>query len=115
MSTTIIIPKPSKAEYDSSKFFYPIVLLNIIGKLFEKMIGKQLQFLMISNNFIHPCQLGSPKQRSTMDTSVTLMYFIQSGWVKNLSTSTLAFDISQFFPSLNCQLLLLIIDKVGLD
>ena len=36
-------------------------------------------------------------------------------WVRNLPTSTLAFNISQFFPSLNHWLLTLILGKVGLD
>ena len=47
------------------------------------------------------CQLESPKQRSTIDAEVALTHFIYMGWVKNLSTSMLAFDIAQFFPSLN--------------
>ena len=46
---------------------------------------------------------------------ITLTHFIWLGWVKNISTSMLAFDISQFFSLLNHQLLPLIIDKVGLD
>jgi len=37
------------------------------------------------------------------------------GWIKNLSTSTLAFDIAQFFPSLNHQLFSLILRKAGFD
>ena len=37
------------------------------------------------------------------------------GWVKNMSTSTLAFDIAQFFPSLNHYLFLLILKKAGFD
>jgi len=36
-------------------------------------------------------------------------------WVRNLPTSTLAFDILQFFTFLNHQLLTLILGKVGLD
>ena len=101
--------------YDSSKSFCPIVLLNTMEKLFEKMIGEWLQFLIISNNFIHSCQLGGFKQRSTMDAGITLTYFIRSEWVKNLSTNILAFNISQFFPSLNHQLLPLIMNKAVLD
>jgi len=50
-----------------------------------------------------------------MDARVVLTHIIQSGWVKNLITSTLAFNIAQFFPSLNHQLLPLIFDKVELD
>jgi len=115
MSMTVIILKPNKAVYNSPKSFHPIILLNMIGKLFEKMIGEHLQFLMISNNFIHLCQLGGLKQRFTTNVRVALTHFICSGWVKNLSTSMLAFDIFQFFPFLNHQLLSLIMDKAGLD
>jgi len=50
-----------------------------------------------------------------MNAGITLTYFIWSEWVKNLSTSIFAFNIVQFFPLLNHQLLSLIIDKVRLD
>ena len=100
-SMMIVIPKPNKSIYDSPKLYWPIVLLNMIGKLFKKMIGEHLQFYTISNSFIHHSQLGSLKQRSTTDASVILTHIIHLGWVKNLITSTLAFDIAQFFPSLN--------------
>ena len=45
---------------------------------------------------------------------ITLTYFIHTSQVKNLSTSMLAFDIAQFFPLLNHQLLLILI-KAGFD
>ena len=79
------------------------------------MIGDCLQFHTISNNFIHQSQLEGLKQRSTIDASIILTHIICSGWVKNLIMSTLAFDITQFFPSLNHQLLSLILDKTSLD
>ena len=43
------------------------------------------------------------------------MHIVQSGWTKGKSTSSLAFNISQFFLSLNHKLLTLILEKVGLD
>ena len=101
MSTTVIISKPNKLSYDSPKYFHPIVLLNTLGKLFEKMIGERLQFHSISNNFVYSCQLGGLKHWSTTDMGVILIHFIQSSWVRNLTTSMLVFDIAQFFPSLN--------------
>jgi len=87
----------------------------MLGKLIEKFIGDRLQFYMISNNFIYQSQLGGLKFKSTSDAGMTLTHFIHMGWVRNLFTSTLAFDISQFFPSLNHWLLTLILGKVGLD
>jgi len=50
-----------------------------------------------------------------MDAGVVLTHIICSGWVKNLTTSTLVFDIAQFVPSLNHQLLPLILNKTRLD
>ena len=76
------------------------------------MIGKQLQFFTISNNFIHLCQLGKLKYRSITDAGVALTHFIWSGWFKNLYTSTVAFNITQFFLSLNHYLLSLVLKKI---
>ena len=112
VSTSIIIPKSNKKLYNSLKAFKPIILLNTIGKLIEKIISKRLQFQLISKNFIHPCQLGSLKQYSTMNTGIVLTYFIYTGWIRNTLTNTLAFNITQFFPSLNYQLLPHILNKI---
>ena len=95
--------------------FYPIVLLNTLGKLIGKVIAERLQFTVINTNFIHPSQLGGLKFKSTMDASMALTHIIRSGWAKGKTTSTLAFDISQFFPSFNHHLLTLILAKAGLE
>jgi len=95
--------------------FRLIILLNIVGKLIEKVIGERLQFNMTSNNFIHPSQLGGLKFKSTINAGVALTHIIRAGWTKNMSMSTLTFDISQFFPSLNHELLTLIMKKVGFN
>ncbi len=55
MSMSIIIPKPNKTLYDTPKMFRPIVLLNILGKLIEKVIRERLQLQALSKNVIHPC------------------------------------------------------------
>jgi len=77
--TMIVIFKPNKSVHDSPKSYRPIVLLNMIGKLFEKMIREHLQFHTISNSFIYYSQLGGLKQRSTTDTSVVLTHIIYLG------------------------------------
>ena len=98
--SSVIISKPNKALYDFPKMFRLIVLLNMLGKLIKKVIGERLQF-----------QLSRLKQWFTIDAEVVLTHITCAGWVKNLSTSTLVFDITQFFPSLNHQLLPLILNK----
>ena len=78
-STTIVILKPNKTLYDSPKVFCPIVLLNTLSKLVEKVIAGRIQFIVVSNNFTHPSQLGGLKFKSTSDASTTLTYIICSG------------------------------------
>ena len=114
VSTTVIIPKPNKPSYDNPKAFRPIVLLNTLSKLIEKVIAERIQFIVASNDFLHPSQLGGLKFKSTLDAGIALMHIIRSGWSKGRTTSTLAFDISQFFPSLNHRFLVLILEKAGL-
>jgi len=42
LSNTVVIPKPNKNNYNSSKLFRPIVLLNTMGKLIKKAISNRL-------------------------------------------------------------------------
>ena len=102
-STMIVISKLNKKLYNFPKSFRPIVLLNTVGKLIEKVIRERLQFNMASNNFIHLSQLSGLKFKSIIDMDIALTHIIRSGWVKNMSMSILTFNISQFFPSLNHQ------------
>ena len=101
--------------YNQPKAFWPIVLFNTLGKLIKKVIAERLQFMVTSNDFIYLSQLGGLKFKFTMDAGIILTHIIRSGWVKGKLTSSLAFDISQFFPLLNYKLLTLILEKVGLN
>ena len=60
-STSIIIPKSNKELYNTPKMFRPIVLLNKLSKLIEKVIRERLQFQALLKEFIHPCQVGGLK------------------------------------------------------
>ena len=97
------------------KAFRPIVLLNTIGKLIEKVISHRLQFHLSANGFLDPNQLGGIRQRSTINAGMYLTYLICTGWAKECHTSVIAFDIAQFFPSLNHNFLLLCLAKAGLN
>jgi len=51
-----------KPTYSTPKSFRPIVLLNTVGKLIEKMISNCLQFDMIKYDLVHPNQVGGVRQ-----------------------------------------------------
>ena len=72
----IIISKPNKTLYDQLKVYWPIVLLNTLGKLIKNVIAERLQFTVTSNDFIHLSQLEGLKFKSTTDASIVLTHII---------------------------------------
>jgi len=114
-SILVIIPKLNKASYDTPKAFQPIVLLNTTGKLIKKVINNCLQFHTTTNSYLYPNQLGDVQQKSTIDTGIYLTHLVRAGWVKQCYTSVIAFDVTQFFLSLNHVFLLSCLKKAGLN
>jgi hypothetical protein len=112
-STTVAIPKPGKLLYNTPKSFCPIVLLNTLGKMFEKMLSNRLQFEAAKHGVLHPNQFGGVCQNSTEDAGCFLNHLVQAGWCAKLKTSMVTFDLAQFFPSINYDVLLSILDKQG--
>jgi hypothetical protein len=104
-SVLVIILKPGKPSYSTPKSFWPIVLLNTLGKLIEKMISTRLQFDGIKFGVFHSNQLGGIQQWSTEDAGLFLTHLVKAGWAQGLKTSIVAFNITQFFPSLNHEML----------
>ena len=93
-SVSVIISKPGKPAYNTPKAFRPIVLLNTLGKLIEKMIARRLQFDAVKHSVLYLNQLSDIAQRSTEDAGLFLTHLVCSGWAKGLKTSVIAFDIA---------------------
>jgi hypothetical protein len=109
----VVIPKPGKPLYDTPKLFFPIVLLNTLGKMFEKVLSNRLQFEAVKHGVLHPNQFGGICQNSTKDADCFLTHIVCTGWCAKLKTSVVAFDLTQFFPSINHNVLLSILDEQG--
>ena len=109
----MVIPKPNKPVYNVPKAFRPIVLLNMIGKLFEKAIVNRLQWKCARFGLLHPCQFGGVRQNSTEDAGTYLVHLVRAGWSRGLKTSIIAFDLAQYFPSLNHSNITLVLDRMG--
>jgi len=102
-----------KATYLMPKSFCLIILFNTLEKLIKKMLSHCLQYEGVQFGTFQPNQFGGISQRSTEDVGVFLTHLIRAGWAKKLKTSVVAFDIVQFFPSLNHEILMDIIAKAG--
>ncbi|PPQ94128.1 hypothetical protein CVT25_007913 [Psilocybe cyanescens] len=112
-SMSVIILKLNKPSYSAPKAFRPIVLLNTVGKLIEKMLANCIQFDGVASDVFHPNQIGGIRQQSTEDAGLILMHMVHAGWAKGLKTSVIAFDVTQFFLSLNHEVLMAIFRKLG--
>jgi len=86
-----------------------------MGKLIEKVISHRLQFHLSANGFLNPNQPGGIRQRSTINAGMYLTHLIRTGWTRECHTSVIAFNIAQFFPSLNHNFLALCLAKAGLN
>jgi len=75
-SVSVIIFKPGKPAYNTPKIFRPIVLLNTLGKLIERMITRRLQFDAVKYSILHPNQLKGVAQWFTKDAGVFLTYLV---------------------------------------
>jgi hypothetical protein len=109
----VVIPKPGKLLYDTPKLFCLIILLNTLGKMFEKMLSNRLQFEAAEHRVLHPNQFGGICQNSTKDAGCFLTHIVCTGWCAKLKTSMVTFDLAQFFPSINHDVLLSFLDKQG--
>jgi hypothetical protein len=76
-------------------------------------LSNRLQFEAAEHGVLHPNQFGGVFQNSAEDAGCFLTHIVQAGWRAKLKTSMVAFDLAQFFPSINHDILLSILDKQG--
>jgi hypothetical protein len=89
------------------------MLLNTMGKLIEKCVSNCIQFDCIKHGVFQSNQFGGIMQRSTKDAGLYLTHLVKAGWARGLKMSVIAFDIAQFFPSLNHGMLMAIFRRAG--
>ena len=84
-----------------------------MSNLFEKMITNCLQFEAAKEGILHPCQFGGVHQNSTEDAGIYLTHLVHAGWAKGLKTSMVAFDLVQYFPSLQHGVIITLLKCMG--
>ncbi|KAF8698236.1 hypothetical protein AX14_001177 [Amanita brunnescens Koide BX004] len=112
-STSVIIPKPKKADYTIPKAYRPIALLNTMGKLLTKIIAHRMQFDAAAFSLLHEGQCGGIQKHATIDAGLSLLDFINTNRERGWHVSVCAIDIAQFFPSINHHAAKCILMKLG--
>ena len=80
-----------------------------------KILAKRLQFDGIAYGLFHPGQFGGVTKHATTDIGVILMDIISQNRDRGLHTSVLAVDIAQFFPSMDHEVIVYLLGKLGFN
>lgn len=93
------IPKPTTSAVRTVKDQRGITLLNLFGKIEEKLVMNRLDLFNHSNNLLNKNQFGFTRQKSTQNALHELRNFIQEGIKNRKSTAIVSFDIKQAFDN----------------
>ena len=105
----IFIPKTNqekKTKTKTVKDFRPITLLNVLAKLFERLLIGRINKFLLSNNKLNPRQDGFSKQRSTIHSLHSFRNFAMKNAKNNRSTVAIFLDISGAFDNACWQLII---------
>ncbi|CAK1583170.1 unnamed protein product [Parnassius mnemosyne] len=95
----IIIPKPNKLDYTVTSAYRPIGLLNVFGKLLEKLVIKRLNHFMYTNNKCNNKQYGFKEQKSTTEALSNMITFVRNCKIKGDQVAAVSFDIQAAFDN----------------
>jgi Reverse transcriptase (RNA-dependent DNA polymerase)/Endonuclease-reverse transcriptase/RNase H len=89
------IPKPNATSFDSHKALRPISLLNILGKLFERIILKLLETHLHSS--LHTQQFGFTRGRSPEQAHAQYLHFVESNVSGPIGVASIQLDIAKAY------------------
>ena len=94
----ILIPKPGKDHTDPANF-RPISLLEVLGKIFEKIINARLRIHLEDNDLLTKKQFGFRQHRSTQDALNIMVNYSVNNADRQLKTIMVTKDIEKAFDT----------------
>ncbi|CAK1582412.1 unnamed protein product [Parnassius mnemosyne] len=93
-----VIPKPNKSEHTTSSY-RPIGLINVFGKVLEKLITKRLKHHLHITGTMSNMQFGFKEQTSTTNAIQKALDVIQDAKAKKLQVIAISLDIQSAFDN----------------
>ena len=97
LAKVTILKKPNKDSYKNVKSYRPISVLNILGKIFEKLLYERLDWIAKSNNWFGNNQHGFRPGNSTETAMHELSTIIENNFKSKKFTAVVFLDISGAF------------------
>ena len=101
----IPIIKPGKDNSDEVSKFRPISLLNVGGKVLEKVLINRINYHANLHAFLNTHQYGFTPQKSTVDAAMEVKNFVMEGLATGKVTALISLDVkgafdAAFWPSI---------------
>lgn len=93
-SITVALRKPGKPDYSKTKAYRPIQLLEVLGKVLERIEARRLSYLCLKHNLRSPNHFGGVQGKSAEDAALTAVHDIEAAHNQDYVTTSLTFDIS---------------------
>jgi hypothetical protein len=94
----IMLKKPGKANYSLAKTWRVISLLNIMGKIIEKLAADVIAEFCKKAEILHLDQMRACRHCEAIDTVACLMQDVHQAWVQKQLAGVLFLDVKDTFP-----------------
>ena len=98
-STTIVLRKPGKPNYETPKAYRPIALISTLAKLLTAIIAENFSNITETFKLLPSNHFGGHPGRSTADAIHYLTNKILHAWCTNKVASVLFLDVKGAFPN----------------
>ena len=99
------IPKHGKKDYSIAKAYRTISLLNVFGKITEKVAAEALTDHLEHRGYLSDGQFGGRRKRAAIDAVARLIVTVEEAWRNNLVVGALFMDVKGAFPTTNVHVL----------
>jgi hypothetical protein len=96
-----IIPviKPGKEKVQNASKFRPISLINVGGKVLEKLLINRIMYHIYRNSLLNDNQYGFTRKKSTTDATIAVKGYIEDGFRHGLITILISLDVKGAFDA----------------
>ena len=98
-SVTLVLRKVGKTDYNVTKAYQPIGLINTMPKGFSTLCVKHISYLEEKHNMLPKSQFGARPGRNTTDAMLLISHRIKDAWRSKKVAATLFLDIQGVFPN----------------
>jgi hypothetical protein len=93
ISKMIPIPKPGRENINDASKYRPISLIDVGGKVLEKILINRIVYYLNKNNVMNKNQFGFTPGKGTTDAILAVKEFIEEGLKKRHITILISLDV----------------------